>query len=70
MKYLDEFGTNWHVQAGDPANWAKNILKARGFELVVLPRKTYVTGELVPPLFLPGDVVQRARLLDSLGALR
>lgn len=65
----DEYGTNWLVKAGDPANSYINTLKAKGFELIILPRRTLATGELTLTEWLPGDIMKEARLADSLGVL-
>ena len=69
MRIEDEYGTHWLVKAGDPANSFINQLKAKGFEIVVLPRICYTTGELTAPVFTPGDPILAARLADCLEVL-
>lgn len=39
MKIEDEGGNQWLVLAGDAANDAIGVLRRRGYEYVVLPRK-------------------------------
>lgn len=65
----DEFGTIWHVKPGDPAAQLRNYLNKRGFDIIVLPRYTYMTGQVTEPVFYPGDVVKAARLADCVGVL-
>ena len=65
----DEFGTTWHVKPGDPSAQLRNYLSKRGFDIIILPRYTYMTGEVVEPIFTPGDVVKAARLADCIGVL-
>ena len=65
----DEFGTTWHVKPGDPSANLRNYLSKRGFDIIILPRYTYMTGEVVEPIFTPGDVVKAARLADCVGVL-
>lgn len=43
---IDEYGVRWSVQARDPASKLVNTLRRKGYMYVVLPRKTYRTGEL------------------------
>ena len=66
----DEFGVQWLVDTGDPANDAVNYLKRRGFRTYVLPRRTllYRAAEAVVG-FTPFDVLTAARLLDCVGVL-
>lgn len=68
MRLLDERGTRWNVQAGDPARRHVSALTRRGFDFIVLPRYTYLTGELrdTSP---PGDLIQAVRLEDCLAVL-
>lgn len=46
MKLADDKRGKWLVQAGDPAAKHRNLLVKRGFDYIVLPRTTYLTGEV------------------------
>ena len=65
----DEFGTKWLVKPGDPASNLINTLSRKGFDIIVLPRYTYICGEFKAPDFEPGDVLKAARMADCIGVL-
>ena len=69
MTTEDEYGTRWLVKAGDPANPLINQLSRIGFDIIVLPRSAYITGELGLTNWAPGDILKAARLADCLGVL-
>lgn len=61
----DQHGTQWKVEAHDPAKGHVNQLNRAGFEYVVLPRKTFITGELVREQSAEG-LVRSIRMADCL----
>ena len=65
----DEYSTIWLVKAGDPANQFINALKAKGFEQIILPRLTYITGKIILPSFLGCGILEEARMADCIGVL-
>ena len=73
---IDEKGTTWHVEAGDPARHHANALKRLGFRWIVLPRCVILTGARIeeqPPLPDSATADVRAhyiRLEDCLGCLK
>ncbi len=73
MRVEDEHGAPWLVKSGDPANQYRNKLIALGYDFIVLPRVTLVTGEL--PFIDPDhevaaeNVVSHVRMLDCLAIL-
>ncbi len=50
---VDEHGDRWKVGAGDPALKHVNTLRAKGFGLVVLPRRTLTTGTISGTMEVP-----------------
>ena len=60
----DEHGTTWVVAAHDPANSLVSKLERRGFEYVVLPRQTFITGELRQAV--ASEFVRSIRMADCL----
>ena len=76
---LDEFGVAWVIKPKDPAMPLVRELQKKNFSLIVLPRKTYITGELIDndttdllqleTNFAASDI-NRVRLLDCCKALR
>jgi hypothetical protein len=69
MKIEDDLGHQWKVSGGDPASKPVNLLRRHGYEYVVLPMHTLVTGELTAIYHTPEDIVPRVRLLDCLEVL-
>lgn len=73
---LDDHGTTWHVKPGDPGAKMVNELKKRGFEYIVLPRGSYISGEIpeaggpgeAEPM-LRGETIPHVRLMDCLEVL-
>lgn len=72
---FDESGDRWIVRAGDPASKYINTLRAKGFGLVVLPRRVLTSGSisgiLDEDLHTDSDeeFVRRVRLNACLSAL-
>ena len=82
MTIHDEHNTPWLVKSGDPAAGYVNILKRKGFRIIILPRKV-LTGELEPATMSVGPVEvlpssppsllpppDHVRLIDCLEALQ
>ena len=69
MKVEDEYGVEFVVKGGDPANRKMLTLKARWFNWIVLPRTTLITGELPAMVSLPDDVLRAARLEECVAVL-
>lgn len=65
---LDEYGTRWLVMARDPASKHINKLHSKGFQYIVLPRKTYRTGELVD--IECDDYLMNVRMKDCVQCLK
>ena len=64
----DEYGVRWIVQARDPASKLVNTLHRKGYGWVVLPRKTFRTGEIVAAE--SDDYIRNVRLNDCIKELR
>ena len=62
----DESGVTWHVMAHDPASQIVNKLRREGFDLVVLPRYTLMTGKIPPAVPDCTDFIRSVRLEDCL----
>ena len=60
----DEYGTTWVVAAHDPAKPLVSKLERRGFEYIVLPRRTFITGELEQAVAF--EFVRSVRMADCL----
>ena len=69
MEIFDDRGTKWHVTTGDPAIKLVRDLNKRGLELIVLPRKTLITGEITASNPC-SDYVHNIRMKDCLTLLR
>lgn len=67
-RILDEYGTPWEVEAGDPARAHINYLRAKGYEYVVLPRLTLTTGAVCGIMKEP-HTLDDVRLLDCVAVL-
>lgn len=46
ISLLDENKAKWIVLKGDPGYWAVSTLARAGFQRIILPKTTYMTGEL------------------------
>jgi hypothetical protein len=68
MRIQDEYGVSWVVESGDPARTLVNRLKRYGFDWVVLPRYTLVTGKIMDKAESP-DFLRDVRMKDCVGRL-
>ena len=64
---IDECGVRWSVQARDPASKLVNTLHRKGYQYIVLPRKTYISGEVVHAE--SEDFIANIRLADCVKEL-
>lgn len=69
MKILDETGKEWAVRGGDPCSKAMNLLKRRGYELLVLPVSVLARGERPRELHEIESVTLNVRYKECLQVL-
>ena len=65
---VDEYGVEWKVFARDPAQKHILSLNKKGYHWIVLPRKTYITGEVVEAT--SNDYIRNIRLRDCINECR
>lgn len=75
MRVEDNYGVQFKVSGGDPANGLVLALKRRYFDYVVLPRHTLITGTLTEDVPFGStdtkeELLREARLEDCLAVLR
>ena len=58
------------MPGGSPAARPVNMLKRRGYTLIVLPLRTLASGALAEPVEQPADIVRRTRLAECLEVLK
>jgi hypothetical protein len=64
---VDEHGVEWRVFPRDPAQKYILALQKKGYHWIVLPRKTYITGEVplaTPTAATSTDYIRNVRLRD------
>ena len=61
---IDEYGVEFRVFSRDPAQKHILALQKKGYHWICLPRKTYITGEVVD--VTSDDYIRNVRLRDCL----
>lgn len=69
MKIMDETLSQWQVKGGDPAAKVTNLLKRKGYELIVLPGSVLASGERPIGKYVIEDSILNLRLNECLYVL-